>query len=110
MRARIKKNFFNTFAFISVVTLILLRILLLPNGTHLDSFFLLVPLWIAVVYYLKLKSNVSFFLSITLFVIWVIIIPLGFKTLQSMLNVWSYTLFALGVLQLLYEEINEEKR
>lgn len=94
--------------YIKILVLLILIKLLLPKDTSIDSFFILLVIWIGAVIIFKLKSDISFFLSLSLLLIWVLIIPLGLQNLQNKLNVLVYALFTFGSLQLLYEEKKSE--
>lgn len=76
----------------------------------IDGFFILIFLWFLAVKKFKFKSSISFVLSFTLIIFWMIIIPLGLQSLQNKLNVWSFTLLALSMLQLFFEIKKNEKK
>ncbi len=91
--------------YLKVLLLLVLIKLLLPQDFKVSMFFILVGVWTAIVYFLKLKSSVSFLLSFTLLILWILIIPFDLSNIQKLLNVSVYIFLAFGVFQLLYEEV-----
>lgn len=87
-----------------VIPILLLFTLLLESNLPIDSFPILILLWISLIVSYKLRSRFTLITGFVVIVIWIVIIPLGFFALQSKLNEIAYALLFIGCIQLLAEE------
>ncbi len=104
-----KLGFVKQFFSFLTILLIILDIFLLKE-VYVGILLGLIIFWIISVKLYKLESSVSFFMSLILIVIWLIIIfwHLG-SWFENKINIWTYFFFVLGVVQAIIEEKNKSK-
>ncbi len=96
--------------YLKIYIFIILLIIISPKNLILNEFMIVLFSWTCFVYYFKLKSIVSFKVSLIIVIFWIAIIPFGFNSVQKIANELVYALFIFGCLQLLYEQVKSIKK